>query len=365
LYIFVYTPFVREQEMLPLNFISDLENAIAIRSTETGAMLHQITDLFLINAGRYSADQLGLYDDVLQTLIAKVDVAARATLAKRLAPVDGAPTAAIRTLALDDAIDVSEPILAQSKALSDDTLIDCIAKGGQSHLLAIATRNKVSEKVSDQLIIKGDKKVLGAIVTNPGAVISDPSFGMLVDKSVGDDWLSECIASRTDIPVRHFRELVTRASDIVRQRLMKNAPDHCNLIADILPSSTPSAVSSTQKDYRTAEIVVKSRPLTEAVVNEFAAAKKLEEVFVSLAQLSGLSPAEIERMFNGEWSGPVAIVLKAIGFHLATLQAIYVARLSDGEAVRADLTRTKAEFIAVSQSTAQRIMRFYSVRKSA
>ena len=135
--------------MLPQNLISDLENAVATRSVETGAILRRVTDLFLLHAGHYSADQLDLYDGILKVLIAAVEVSARAELAQRIAPVDGAPANTIRALALDDAIEVAEPVLAQSNALDDDTLTHCITINGQEHLLAIATRNMLSEIVSD------------------------------------------------------------------------------------------------------------------------------------------------------------------------------------------------------------------------
>ena len=65
----------------------------------------------------------------------------------------------------------------------------------------------------------------------------------------------------------------------------------------------------------------------------------------------------------GTWSSPVAVVLKEIGFHLATVDAIYCSRLSNGEAIRDDLQVTKAEFINLNRSTAERIMRFYKVRE--
>lgn len=350
--------------MLPINFVSDLEKAIADRSSETGAMLHQITDLLLLNAGHYSIDQVALYDGVLKLLVAKVDVAARATLAQRLAPIDNAPADTVRSLALDDAIEVAEPILAQSNALNDSILLNCIAKHGQKHLLAIATRALLSEAVSDQLIEKGDKNVLGAVVNNPGAKISEPGFGNLVDKSVGDDWLSECIAQRHDIPEHHFRDLVGKASDIVRQRLIANHPKQRALVDGILPPAAVSRSASEPKDYRTAELVVRSQPLTEVVVNEFAQAKKLEEIIVAIAQLAELSRNEIERLLLGTWSSPVAIIFKAIGFHLATLPAIYNARLPDGQTSQLDLIRTKAEFIALRRPTAERILRFYRIRKS-
>ena len=353
--------------MQSINLISDIEAAIAIGSHKTGAMLHRITDLFLINAGHYSPDQLNVYDDVLRMLVDKVEVAARVQLSKRLASVEGSPANTIRSLAFDDAIEVAEPVLALADTLDDSTLNECIANKGQEHLLAIATRKKLSEAVSDQLVTKGDRKVLGAVVSNPGAMISDHGFGMLVEKSTGDDWLSECVGSRKDIPKHHLRELVVRASSIVRQRLKIGNPEFGEFIQEALPHHLPAATKapSSSRDYRMAELVVKSQPLDESVVKEFAKAKKTDEVIVSIAQLSGLSTAEIERLIMGTWSSPVAIILKAIGFHLATIDAIYNSRLSSGEVSRDDLIQTKAEFIAVRGPTAERIMRFFRIRKSA
>ena len=356
------------QESLPLNFISDLEQAIAVRSNKTGTMLHQITDLFLLNAGHYSADQVALYDGVLELLIARVDVAARELLSKRLAPLDDAPIGTIRSLALDDAIEVAEPVLAQSNLLDDDTLISCITSKGQDHLLAIAARNQISENVSDHLIMNGDKNVLGVLVNNDGAAISEPSFGVLVEKSAGDEWLAEAIARRDDIPLHHFRELVSKASEIVQGRLIAKNPEQSEIIEGIFSRNAARRTSKGQapvRDYRTAELFVASQPVTEATVQEYAKAKRLEETVVSLAQLSGLSTAEIERLFLSPWTSPVAIILKAIGFRLTTIDAIYRARLPEGGAIQGDLARTKAEFIAVSRPTAERIMRFYRTRRSA
>jgi uncharacterized protein (DUF2336 family) len=325
-------------------------------------MLRRVTDLFLINAGHYTADQLELYDGILQVLIAAVEVSARAELAQRLAAVDGVPTNTIRTLALDDAIEVAEPVLAQSNVLGDDVLTHCITIKGQEHLLAIATRIKLSETITDQLVTRGDIKVLRTVASNPGAAISDLGFGILVKKSTEDNWLTERVARRIDIPEHHLRELISKASEVVRQRLTADIPELSETIKEILPDSAPATGS--ERDYRTAELVVSSRPLSEAVVYEFAKAKKLEEVIVSISRLSGLPANEIQRLFIGAWSSPVAIILKAIGFRLATVEAIYRSRLSDAEVIRDDLFQTKAEFIALRRPTAERIVRFYCARKA-
>jgi hypothetical protein len=348
--------------VLTQNLISDVENAVATRSPEVGTMLRRVTDLFLAHAGHYTADQLELYDGILQVLIAAVEVSARAELAERLAPADGVPTNTIRTLALDDAIEVAEPVLAQSNVLGDDVLTHCITIKGQEHLLAIATRTKLSEPITDQLVTRGDIKVLRTVASNPGAAISDLGFGILVKKSAEDNWLSERVARRIDIPEHHLRELISKASEVVRQRLTTDIPELSEIIKEILPDSAPA--TGGDKDYRTAELVVSSKPLSEAVVYEFAKAKKLEEIIVSISHLSGLPANEIQRLFVGTWSSPVAIILKAIGFRLATVEAIYRSRLSDAEVIRDDLFQTKAEFIALRRPTAERIVRFYCARKA-
>jgi hypothetical protein len=329
-------------------------------------MSNQITDLFLLNVGQYSAEQLDVYDVVLKKLIAKVEVAARAMLARRLALINKAPPNTIRSLALDDAIEVAEPILSQYNALDDDVLTRCIAIKGQEHLLAIATRNKISEAISFHLVAKGNTKVLGTLASNPGAAISESSFGILVKKSADDDWLSECVAGRKDIPEHHLRELVSKASEIVRQRLMTSNPELREIIQEILPlkASTANKMPIPVTDYSTAERLVESLELTETVVIEFAREKKLAEMVASIAQLSRLSAYEIERLFMGPWTSPVAVILKALGFRLSTVDAIYHSRLSAGEVIRNDLIQTKAEFIAIRRPTAERILRFFYAKRA-
>lgn len=175
----------------------------------------------------------------------------------------------------------------------------------------------------------------------------------------------ECVAGRKDIPSHHLRELLSKASETVRERLTKAHPE----LRAIMEGIFPSRMSSTGRpvalsiNHKAAERVVDSRELTEAVVNEYASAKKLGEIIVSIARLSGLSIYEIERLFLGKWTSPVAIILKSIGFQLRTVDAIYRARLAIHQAVEDDLTQTKAEFIAIRRPTAERIVRhFYAKR---
>src|SRR5277367_7001710 len=86
----------------------------------------RVTDLFLVSAGSYSAEQIELFDDVLERLIKTIeiraiaDISARVALAEmssQLAPVAQAPPAVVRRLARNDEIIVAGPVLAESARL--------------------------------------------------------------------------------------------------------------------------------------------------------------------------------------------------------------------------------------------------------
>ena len=132
-----------------------------------------------------------------------------------------------------------------------------------------------------------------------------------------------------------------------------SAPELREAIQEIFlpPTSSTTGKAGPSIDYKAAERTVKSREITEEAVKEFARQNKVGEVIVSIAQLSNLSVDEIERLLMNTWTSPVAVIFKAIGFHLPTLEIIYRSRLSDREPVRNDLIQTKAEFIAIRRPT--------------
>ena len=115
--------------MYSRSILSELEDAISTRSGQTSAILRQVTDLFLVNVGRYSEDQLEAFTTTfsLEALVETIEVTARAELSHGLAAISGAPMNTIRSLALDDDISVAEPVLAQSRDLDDAFLAQCAA----------------------------------------------------------------------------------------------------------------------------------------------------------------------------------------------------------------------------------------------
>jgi hypothetical protein len=102
-------------------------------------LLRVLTDLY-VQKSAHTAEEERHYTELALRLMDAVDVATRATVARKLGPYPGAPFAVSRRLARD-VIEVAEPILTQSRVLPDTELAAIIKDFGMSHAAAIARRH--------------------------------------------------------------------------------------------------------------------------------------------------------------------------------------------------------------------------------
>lgn len=186
--------------------------------------LRRITDLFLNDADRLNEQQIKVFDDVIVHLIQRIETKALIHLSTILAPVDNAPIEVIRCLANDEDIGVAGPVLAGSKRLSSDDLIRIAETRSQQHLLAIYGRASLEEAITDVLVRRGDRNVAHSLAQNSGARFSEKGYAILVKKAESDDGLTEKLGQRLDIPAQLLKQLLSRATDTVRSRLLASAP---------------------------------------------------------------------------------------------------------------------------------------------
>src|SRR6201995_1736620 len=179
--------------------LADLEDAVSRGTAESclRALWHA-TDVLI--AGRYSEDQIRTFGEVIGRLADEIEQIARVRLATKLAPSNNAPFDVIRKLAFDDSIDVAGPVLRQSERIDAQSLVVNAKTKGQDHLLAIAGRKQVSHEVSDVLVRRGNREVIGSVVENAGAQLSNFGFLHLINRSEEDSILAEKIGIRQDIP---------------------------------------------------------------------------------------------------------------------------------------------------------------------
>lgn len=163
-------------------------------------ILQRVTDLFLLNTGTYTEEQIAIFDDVISRLIENMDSAALTELSTRLAAHGLVPANVAARLSSSDDIAVSGPTLEKSEALSDQTLVEIAAKKSQKHLAAIAARSKISELVTDVLVDRGNADVSHKVTTNLGARISEIGFVKLINRAKKDKELANAISNRGDLP---------------------------------------------------------------------------------------------------------------------------------------------------------------------
>jgi uncharacterized protein (DUF2336 family) len=355
------------------NLLDELQATLAhgtvARRVET---LKRVTDLFINGAVDYSDDQIALFDDVFQCLLTHIEVSAKALLANRLAPIDTAPPQTIRTLALDDIIEVAGPVLSQSMRLDDPTLIETARSKSQAHLLAISTRKVLSDAVTDVLVLRGNDEVVQSTVNNPGAAFSERGFTRLVSRAEGDDNLATCVGLRPALPRYLYLKLLAKASETVRQRLEAANPTQAGEVPIAVREATRrarSATSAMTEQTAIAHALVKSLfqdgRLDEHQVTRFAEEGKFDETNAAIAALANIPVTIAESMMVESRAEGVMILAKVSGLSWSTVKAIINMRDELGGGEPTDISACRDTYERLRPSTAQQVLRFHRMQQSA
>ncbi len=359
--------------VLANSLLGDLEDALTTgspeRRTET---LRRVSDLFLGDADRLNDEQVRVFDDVLVHLIKRVETKALVRLSGQMADIANAPLEVVRSLARHDEITVAGPVLTHSPRLNDTDLIDVARLRGQDHLFAISHRSALSENLTDVLLERGQSAVAHALAQNRGARFSDDGFANLVKRSESDESLAEWVGRRLDIPLNLLRRLLAQATEVVRSRLLAAVPaerraDIQAALAEIASHITREA--KRPRDYTVANSAVfelnRQGQLTEAALLGFADNGRQEEVVATLALFCAVSTEIIEKLMHGVSAEGLVVACKAAKLSWPTASAILKVRFSYHVLTDEELAEAKTSFLRISQSAAQRTIRFMKVRDAA
>lgn len=307
-------------------------------------------------------------------MIKRIEAKALTELSNRLAPVNNAPVQVIQQLARNDDISVAGPILTQSRRLSDQDLIEIVSTKAQGHLLAIANRSQIAAGVTDALLQRGDQHVFHKLAENSGANFSENGFTTLVQHSERDERLAEKVGLRLDIPLRLFRELLLRATEAVRSRLLAQAsPENRERIQRVLVAigeeAEHEAGFKTQQDLADAHariLACKSKgQLNEAMLFQFAKEGHYADVIAALSLLCGAPMQLIENLLQGKHSEAWLIPCKAAGLDWLTVRAIITCHSAGRALSDAALESAASDYSKLSQNSAGRVLRFWQVRQAA
>jgi hypothetical protein len=236
-------------------------------------------------------------------------------------------------------------------------------------LLAISGRGALEEVVTDVLLDRGDREIVHRLARNAGARFSETGFTTLVHNAETDESLAEKLGLRLDIPLRVLRDLLLKATEAVRARLLALAPPETkNEIQRALAkiSNEVSREATASRDFTQAQLGIlqmkKEGRLDEAALQEFANRRLYEQMVAALSMLSSGSIDLIASLMKGARSQGLLIPCKAAGLKWPTVMAILRNRFAHHTMSDADLALAKEEYLGLSQASAQRVLRFWEVR---
>lgn len=343
-----------------------LSHGTVARRVET---LRRVTDLFVGNAVDYSDEHIRVFDDVFQCLIEQIEISARALLAERLAPIASAPPQIIRTLALDEVIEVSGPVLSKSERLDEATLIEIARTRSQAHLKAISLRRMLSEALTDVLVTRGNEDVVQSTVSNPGARLSEGSLDELVTRAERDDDLASCIGLRPDLPRHHYLRLVAKASSSVRRKLAAAHPELADEVSSAVQQAAQRVRAATlTRHTEMARALVKSLHedgrLNEFQITTFAEQGKFDETNAGLAALAGVAVETAETVMIESRTEGVMILAKVAGMQWSSVRAIIAMREKLSGGSQTDMLALRDTYEALRSSTAQQVLRFHRMQSA-
>lgn len=353
------------------SLFDELDAALQSGSSEKRvAMLRQITDLFLNEADRLNEEQIGVFDDVLVQLIERIEARTLAEISERLGPIANAPIDLTRNLARHSEIRVARPILTNSGRLTTADLVEIAKTRSQDHLLAISERAQIETAVTDVLLDRGNQAVVHSVAGNSGAKFSENGFATLLKAAETDDKLAEKTGARLDLPLNLLRQLLLRATEAVRTRLLSRTPPEFQQEMRRALRTAAEAVdqeSSKPRDFQAAKAFVgllrEKGELDENTLFEFARSRKYEEIAVALSLLSSTSLEIIKPLMNSPMDDGLLIPCKVADCKWETVSAILAAKLPPGSAPKAGHEKLKIDFIKLSKPNAQRLLRFWQVRE--
>ena len=353
------------------SLISELDEGLKCSaSSKRVEVLRRVTDLFLINSDAFEVHHIELFDDVLGRMIEHIESKALAELGQRLAPVANAPTGVIRRLAMHDEIVVAGPVLTTSNRLTTTDLVAIAAEKGQGHLLAIAGRNQIDTQVTDILVERGDTEVARKVAVNSGARFSSGGYATLVTRAEHDDTLAEGIGRRADIPPKLFKVLLEKATETVRARLKEHLPaelangamQKLRSIASELAPKVPT------RNYTSAQFLTKlmhqENKLGEKEIHEFVRGNRFEEAVAALALRASTQIDIIERLMDGGHIEALLIPCKAAGLTWPTVRSLMQLHACHSTTSEEKFGTMRRDFLKLSASAAQRILRFWQVRST-
>jgi uncharacterized protein (DUF2336 family) len=355
------------------SLIDQLEGIMASKDVSRRAdILKKVTDLFVLGSGRFSDEQVELFDQVMARLLENIERTARAQFGSRIARLSDAPRNVVRVLASDAAIEVAGPVLQHCERLDEDVLVENARFQSQQHLLAISGRKILVEVVTDILVERGNQLVVSSTARNGGARFSEFGISTLVRKACDDGDLALCVWSRPDISRQNLVKLFVDASEAVQRQLVQADPKRAELIKSMVARATDEIQTKARagsSDFARALAYASelhaAGGLGEAQLLEFTNEGSFDKVVAALSLMCDVPVGLVERAFVQNQTEQILVLARAIEISWVTTVTLLLMHAGVNGSSRQQLDHCFTNFSRLQPKMAQTALQFYRMREKA
>lgn len=256
-------------------------------------------------SGQFNESELEVAEQIFRLLLRDAEVRVRAALADGLKEDITVPKDIIKSLA-GDVAEVSTPVLEHSEVLKDGDLLEIIRTHNDiTKYIAIANRKSVSGTVSAALVNTGEEVVVGDLVRNAGAQITEESYRRIVETFPTSQKLLDSMVERANLPVTVVERLLTAVSDTVAQELKRKYADVAKKLEEesrkAREQMTLKLLDNTVQINEVQTLVAQmhdSKRLTPSIILTALCRGNFTFFEVSLAKMAGIPPANARKLIH-------------------------------------------------------------------
>lgn len=272
--------------------------AIPVPPPEPGEAVAALLDIIWGAVGTPPQER-SMAGDVLLMLLPRLSRRELATLAERVAALDQPPPLLVSRLVNDLRPEIGGLVLERIGQMDTaDLLAACEADPEKMRL--VARRRHVPPAVAERLVEAGDLLSLLALLRNPGAEIPFHAYLRLSQLAGEHPGLQAPLALRTDLPLAVALDLLWRLPPELRRFIIARFLTDSVTLGRILSL----AHAGTGKQASPAEVEEALKPLL---------AGSTEEATRHLAEVAGVDPLTVERIFSDAQGEALVVLLKALG----------------------------------------------------
>lgn len=370
---------VSQEPLDDLDPLADLPEEIPLEKPRASrkALFKRLADVVCLPENRLNSFERSVTADLLVDLLREATFDEREKVAKRLGVLTDVPNSIARLLLVDD-IKIAAHLIEACESLGDVELAYCAKNGTIEHRFLLAMRKNLPPILIDQLIMRGEKKVIEAVLRNMRLKIPHTSLESIVALSQNMADLVGVILKRPELrpssayvifwwATPEMRRFILSRFGVNREILQDMASDVFAMAAEEKWQDPLSrkALQFIERRQRNREALNKSpfESLDMAIAD--AARQGMTRHFAEeISYLSGLKPATGAKILRDLGGEALAVLCKATGLPKKALNAFFIAlkrpvRTPEGE-VDPVLANAYLTYELLAVDRAQTVLRYWN-----